>query len=257
MKVLFVGDVVGSLGRQVLKETIPLLKEKYHPDLIFVNAENIAHGKGINRASYDFLMSQGVNGITLGNHTYDNRSVLEFIDDVSNMARPANFPSCNPGVGVVYVPTKDKVVALVSVQGRTYMSPINCPFVTMDNLLPQIKQKTNLIIVDFHAEASSEKIAMGFYLDGRVSAVVGTHTHVPTADNRILPNHTAYITDIGMTGPLEGVIGVQKEPVISKFVTGMPSRFTVLESGTPQLNAVLIEIDEQTAHAKQITRINL
>ncbi len=257
MKVLFVGDVFGSLGRNVLEEKMPMLKKQYGPDLIFVNAENIAHGKGINKASYDFLMTLGVDAMTLGNHTYDNQSILSFIDEVPNLARPANFPENNPGTGVVYLTFQDKEIALVSIQGRTYMSPNNCPFVTMDQLLKQIRKKTPFIIVDFHAEASSEKIAMGYYLDGRVSAVVGTHTHVPTADNRILEHKTAYITDIGMTGPLEGVIGVQREPVISKFLTGMPARFNILETGPAQLNAVLIEIDDDTACATQITRINL
>ncbi len=257
MKILFVGDVFGSLGRNVLEEKMPMLKKQYKPDLIFVNAENIAHGKGINKASYDFLMTLGVDAMTLGNHTYDNQSILSFIDEVPNLARPANFPDNNPGTGVVYLTFQDKEIALVSIQGRTYMSPNDCPFVTMDQLLKQIRKKTPFIVVDFHAEASSEKIAMGYYLDGRVSAVVGTHTHVPTADNRILEHKTAYITDIGMTGPLEGVIGVQREPVISKFLTGMPARFNILETGPAQLNAVLIEIDEDTACATQITRINL
>ncbi len=257
MKVLFIGDIFGSLGRAFLAQELPKLKDKYEPDLIFANGENIAHGKGVNEAYYQFLVELGIDGITLGNHAFDNRSVLEFIDEVDNLIRPANFPDNNPGKGITYVCSNDQEVALISLQGRTFMSPSNCPFTTVDRLIDEAKRRTELIFVDFHAEASSEKVAMGLYLDGRVSAVVGTHTHVPTADERILPKKTAYITDIGMTGPLDGVIGMQAEPIIQKFKTGLPVRFNPMENGSAQLNAVLIEVDAQSKEASQITRINL
>jgi len=171
--------------------------------------------------------------------------------------RPANFPEANPGKGLTFIKFNTFEIAVISLQGRTFMAPIQCPFLKMDELIHEAKKRTNIIFVDFHAEATSEKIALGYYVDGRVSACMGTHTHVPTADERILSNGTAYQTDVGMTGPLDGVIGVQKENVINKFIHNIPTRFNAVEVGASQLNAVLIHINEKTGRATQIERIQI
>ena len=257
MKILFIGEIYGSLGREMIKEKLPKIKEKYKPHFIIANGENICHGKGINEKYYKFLLEQGVNVITLGNHTWDNRSVFDFIDDTDKLIRPANFPDSNPGKGLTFVKFNAYEVAVISIQGRTFMPMSNCPFEKVDKLIEEAKKRTNIIFVDFHAEATSEKVAMGYFLDGRASAVVGTHTHVPTADERVLAKGTAYITDVGMTGPLDGVIGVERENVINKFITGLPIRFNALEQGAAQLNAVLVDINEKTGKATAIERINL
>ena len=257
MKILFIGDIYGSLGRQMLQEQLPKIKETYKPHFIIANGENISHGKGINEKYYKFLLEQGVNVVTLGNHTWDNRSIFDFIDDTDKLVRPANFPESNPGKGLTFVKFNSHEVAVISIQGRTFMPMINCPFEKVEQLVEEAKKRTNIIFVDFHAEATSERVAMGYFLDGRVSAVVGTHTHVPTADDRVLSKGTAYITDVGMTGPLDGVIGVERENVINKFLTGLPIRFNAVEQGAAQLNAVLVDINEKTGKASSIQRINL
>lgn len=255
MNILFVGDVVGSIGRDMIKEYVPKLKEKYRPQITIINGENAAGGKGITDKIYRGFLEIGAQAVTLGNHTWDNKEIFDFIDGAKYLVRPANFPEGNPGEGIVYLKYNTEEVAVVSLQGRTFMPTIDCPFRKADELLNEAKKRTSLIFVDFHAEATSEKQAMGWYLDGRVSAVVGTHTHVQTADNRILPGGTAYLSDVGMTGPYDGILGVEREAVMKRFLTSMPVRFEVPKEGRSQLSAVLIELDNKTGKAKKMERI--
>lgn len=255
MNILFVGDVVGSLGRDMVKEYVPKLKEKYRPQITIINGENAAGGKGITEKIYRGFLEVGAQAVTLGNHTWDNKEIFDFIDGAKYLVRPDNFPEGNPGEGIVYLKYNAEEVAVISLQGRTFMPSIDCPFRKADELLNEAKKRTSIIFVDFHAEATSEKQAMGWYLDGRVSAVVGTHTHVQTADNRILPGGTAYLSDVGMTGPYDGILGVEREAVLKRFLTNMPVRFEVPKEGRTQLSAVLIELDNKTGKAKKMERI--
>lgn len=254
MKILFIGDVVGSPGRSMIQEYLPKLKRKFHPDITIVNGENAASGKGITGKIYHSFLESGANVITLGNHAWHNKDVFEFVDDAKFLIRPANFPEGNPGQGMTFFKANNQEVAVINLQGRTFLPAIDCPFRKVDELIEIAKKRTSIIFVDFHAEATSEKQAMGWYLDGRVVAVVGTHTHVQTADNRILHNGTAYITDVGMTGPYDGILGTEREAVIKKFLTGLPIRFEVT-TGRSQLNGVIIDIDHHTGQAKSIDRI--
>ncbi|OZM58646.1 TIGR00282 family metallophosphoesterase [Lottiidibacillus patelloidae] len=254
MKILFIGDVVGSPGRNMVNEYLPKLKRKYNPTFTIVNGENAASGKGITEKIYRGFLQAGAQAITLGNHTWDKRDIFEFIDDAPHLVRPANFPKDTPGKGYTLLKVNNLLLAVVNLQGRTFLPPIDCPFRKADEIIAEVKKHTPYIFVDFHAEATSEKQAMGWYLDGKVSAVVGTHTHVQTADERILPNGTAYITDVGMTGPYDGILGVEKEAVLKRFLTSLPVRFEVT-SGREQLNAVLMNFDNQTGKAEDIKRI--
>lgn len=254
MNILFVGDVVGALGREMVKEYLPKLKNYFHPHLTVVNGENSAGGRGITEDIYKQLLDAGANVITLGNHAWDNKNIFEFIDRAKYMARPANFPQA-PGTGIVYVRINDIEAAVINLQGRTFMNPLECPFQKAEELVKEAKNRTDIIFVDFHAEATSEKQAMGWFLDGKVSAVVGTHTHVQTADNRVLPAGTAYLSDVGMTGPYDGILGMEKDPVIYRFLTSLPARFEVPKNGRKQLSACLIQIDKKTGKAKSIERI--
>lgn len=254
MKLLFIGDVVGSPGRKMVEQYLPKLKEKHKPNVIVMNGENAAGGKGITEKIYRAFLEQGVHVVTLGNHAWDQRDIFEFIDDAKALIRPANLPEGAPGKGIVYVQVENMEVAIINLQGRIFLPAIDCPFKKADELIEEASRRTPMIFVDFHAEATSEKQAMGWYLDGRVSAVVGTHTHVQTADARILPKGTAYITDVGMTGPYDGILGVDREAVLRKFLTSLPVRFEVKE-GRSQLNAVLIDIDAKTGRANKIERI--
>jgi len=255
MKILFIGDVCGSIGRDMVKEYVPKLKEKYRPQVTIINGENSAGFKGITEKIYREFLEIGAQVITLGNHTWDNREIFEFIDDAKYMIRPANFPANNPGKGIVYLKVNQNEVAVINLQGRTFMNPSDCPFHKVDELIEEAKKRTNIIFVDFHAETTSEKQAMGWYLDGRASAVVGTHTHVQTADNRVLPDGTAFICDVGMTGFYDGILGVEKDSVIKRFLTSLPTRFEPPKSGRPQLNGVLVDVDETTGKARSIERI--
>jgi 2',3'-cyclic-nucleotide 2'-phosphodiesterase len=255
MYILFIGDVVGSPGRDMVKEYVPKLKEKYRPHITIINGENAAGGKGITNEIYRQFLEFGAQAVTLGNHTWDNREIFEFIDQAKYLVRPANFPEETPGKGIVYLKMNELEVAVISLQGRTFMTAIDCPFKKADALIEQAKKRTSIIFVDFHAEATSEKQAMGWYLDGRVSAVIGTHTHVQTSDNRVLPNGTAYLTDVGMTGPYDGILGVEKDLVIKRFITSLPVRFEVPKTGRALLSAALIQIDPKTGLAKKIERI--
>jgi metallophosphoesterase (TIGR00282 family) len=253
MNILFVGDVVGSLGRDMIKEYVPKLKEKFRPQITIINGENAAGGKGITEMIYRSFLEAGAQAVTLGNHTWDNKEIFDFIDEAKYLVRPANFPSGNPGNGIVYLKYNAIEVAIISLQGRTFLPAIDCPFRKADELIQEARKRTPIIFVDFHAEATSEKQAMGWYLDGRVSAVIGTHTHVQTADHRILSEGTAYMSDVGMTGPYDGILGVEREAVLKRFITSLPVRFEIPKEGRTQLSAVLIDIDNQTGKAKKIT----
>ncbi|MRX70669.1 TIGR00282 family metallophosphoesterase [Bacillus lacus] len=254
MNILFVGDIVGSPGRDMLKQYLSKLKSKYRPDLTIVNGENAANGKGLTEKLYHEILELGADIITMGNHTWDKKEIFDFIDSAPNMIRPANFPEGTPGRGIHYIKTNGKEIAVINLQGRTFLAPIDCPFRKAEELVEEAAKRTPLIFVDFHAEATSEKQAMGWFLDGKVSAVVGTHTHVQTADERILEKGTAYITDAGMTGPYDGILGVEKDMVIKRFLTSLPVRFEVAE-GRAQLSAVLIQVDKQSGRAKKIQRL--
>ncbi|MCY8634677.1 2',3'-cyclic-nucleotide 2'-phosphodiesterase [Bacillus spizizenii] len=254
MRILFIGDVVGSPGRDMVKEYVPKLKTKYKPHFTIINGENAAHGKGLTEKNYHSLIQSGADAITMGNHTWDKKEIFDFIDDVPNLVRPANFPEGTPGKGITYVKANGKELAVINLQGRTFLPPLDDPFLKADELVAEASKRTPYIFIDFHAEATSEKLALGWYTDGRASAVVGTHTHVQTADNRILPKGTAYITDVGMTGPYDGILGMDRETIIKRFKTNLPVRFTVAE-GKTTLSGVVIDIDDQTKKAVKIERI--
>ncbi|WP_343310485.1 2',3'-cyclic-nucleotide 2'-phosphodiesterase [Bacillus atrophaeus] len=254
MRILFIGDVVGSPGRDMVKEYVPKLKTKYKPNFTIINGENAAHGKGLTEKIYHSLMQAGADAITMGNHTWDKKEIFDFIDDVPHLVRPANFPEGTPGKGITYVKANGKELAVINLQGRTFLPPLDDPFQKADELIAEAAKRTPYIFIDFHAEATSEKLAIGWYTDGRASAVVGTHTHVQTADNRILPKGTAYITDVGMTGPYDGILGMDRETIIKRFKTNLPVRFSVAE-GKTTLSGVVIDIDDQTKKAVKIERI--
>lgn len=257
MRIMFIGDVVGSLGRETITTYLPKLKKKYHPQVTIVNGENAAGGRGITEKIYKKFLQDGVDVITLGNHTWDNRDIFNFIADAKKMIRPVNFPKETPGVGCVYVKVNASELAVINLQARTFMTAIDDPFTAIDQLLEQVHKKTTNVFVDFHGETTSEKQAMGWYLDGRVSAVIGTHTHVQTNDARILPKGTAYLSDVGMTGPYDGVLGMKKEAVIEKFITALPRRFEVIETGRSILSGCVIDIDDLTGKARHIELIQI
>lgn len=255
MKFLFIGDIVGSPGRDMVTQYLPKLKEKYRPQVTIVNGENAAAGKGITEKIYKQFLQLGVQAITMGNHTWNKKEIIDFIDDAPYLIRPANFPENNPGKGIIYLNINSQEVAIINLQGRTFLDPHDDPFKIGDELIEEARKRTNIIFIDFHAEATSEKQAFAWYVDGRASAVVGTHTHTQTADERILPNGTAFITDVGMTGPYDGILGVEKESVINRFLTNMPVRFEVDKKGRNQLNGCLIDVDPTTGKAIRIERI--
>ncbi|MCM3745935.1 TIGR00282 family metallophosphoesterase [Paenibacillus pasadenensis] len=256
MKVMFIGDIVGSVGRSALRKALPALRGKYNPDIIIVNGENAAAGRGITAAIAKEFFDLGVNGITMGNHTWDNRDLFEWIDDEPRLVRPANFSSEAPGIGSAVIKAGSKKLGILNVQGRTFLPPNDCPFRAADDHLERLQRETNCVLVDFHAEATSEKIAMGWYMDGRASIVVGTHTHVQTNDDRILPQGTAFLTDVGMTGPMDGILGMERDAVLYKFLTGMPSRFVVAE-GDWHLHGIVATLDEATGRAQRLEKIRL
>lgn len=255
MKLLFIGDVVGALGRDMVKEYLPKLKEKYRPQITIINGENAAGGRGITEKIYREFLEWGAQAVTMGNHTWDNREIFQFIDHAKNLVRPANFPKGTPGEGLKYLKLNQLEIAVINLQARTFMPALDDPFQKAEELIQEAQKRTPIIFVDFHGEATSEKQAMGWYLDGQVSAVVGTHTHVQTADNRILPSGTAYISDVGMTGPYDGILGMERGAVIHRFLTSLPVRFEVPKDGRTLLSAVLIELDEKSGKAKKIERI--
>ncbi|WP_342525794.1 TIGR00282 family metallophosphoesterase [Chryseomicrobium sp. FSL W7-1435] len=245
MKILFIGDIVGSIGRDALESYLPRLKRKYQPDAIIVNGENAAAGRGITKKIYDELLFMGVDVVTMGNHTWDQKEIFDFIDDADYLIRPANFSEEAPGKGHVTISKNGKELTVMNLHGRVFLPAHDCPFKMVDSMVEEAQKISPYIFVDFHAEATSEKIAFGWHLDGRASVVVGTHTHVQTADNRILPQGTAYITDVGMTGPYDGILGMGRESVLYKFKTNLPARFEVPKTGRAVISGYFVELNEQ------------
>jgi metallophosphoesterase (TIGR00282 family) len=255
MKILFIGDTVGSAGRAIVKQYLKDLQSQFKVDLTVLNCENAAAGFGITPKIADELLDWGIDVLTSGNHVWDKKEIMPYLNQNTRILRPANYPPGNPGRGAVVLKTRSGLdAAVLNLQGRVFMNPIDDPFRTADAELAKIPAHIKVIFVDMHAEATSEKVAMGWYLDGRVSAVVGTHTHVPTADETILPKGTAYQTDAGMTGPFDSILGVMREDVIRRFLTQIPTKF---ESASldARLNAVLIDVDPETGKARKIERI--
>jgi len=239
MRVLYIGDVFGTLGQEALRKYLPKLKQDFKPHLIFLNAENIDRGFGITEEIYKELMTMGISVLTMGNHTFRNRKIFDFIQG-SNIVRPLNYDDSVPGVGYKTIQFNGEKVTVVNLLGRVFMGdPLDNPFKLIDQLLPTLD--SDYVFIDFHAEATSEKIAFALHVDGRVTAVVGTHTHVPTADAMILPQGTMYITDIGMTGAKYGILGAKKELQIEKFITGMRGKVVEETEGPLQMNAVFID----------------
>ncbi|MFC1701079.1 TIGR00282 family metallophosphoesterase [Patescibacteria group bacterium] len=257
MNVLFFGDIVGRPGRQALKKILPEWKNKYQPDLIIANGENSSHGKGITKKCLDEILSIGVDLITLGDHSFDQKETISLLENKKNhIIRPANYPSDTPGSGYYILEIGSKKVIIINLIGQTYMSEqYDNPFTKANEILEQIKDEANIIIVDFHAEATSEKVCMGWHLDGRVSAVLGTHTHIPTADARILTNGTAYISDVGMVGSKDSSLGMDKDIAIKRFLTQIKTKFEIAQ-GPVIVNAVLLENNKngKTKEIKQLQK---
>ena len=255
--ILVVGDIVGRPGRRALREVLPDLQKQRRIDCAIANAENAAGGSGVTPQIVTELLNSGIDVLTSGDHIWRNRAVYQVIGREERILRPANYPDETPGHGSqVYTLHSGVKIGVVNIVGRVFMSPADCPFHAVVDEIEAVKKETPLIVVDFHAEATSEKIAMGRFLDGRVTAVIGTHTHVQTADERILPGGTAYITDIGMTGPCDSVIGRDVELVIKHFITQLPQRFEVAKKGV-ELQGVFIRADENTGRAVSIERVNV
>lgn len=253
MRLLFIGDIYGKTGRQMVEQYLPKLKSHYRPAVTIVNAENAAHGRGLTHKIYRHLLELGVDAMTMGNHTWDNREIFDFIDGAERLVRPANYPEGTPGKGLQLIRVDSIEIAVINLMGRVFLPALDDPFRTAARLVDIARRRTPIIFVDIHAETTSEKIALGRYLDGAVSAVIGTHTHVQTADERIFPGGTAYLTDVGMTGPYDGIIGVDRELVLKRFLTGLPVRFENAE-GPGQLGAVIIDIDKNSGKTTRIER---
>jgi 2',3'-cyclic-nucleotide 2'-phosphodiesterase len=256
VRILFIGDIVGRPGRDLVKQGLASIVEHHAIDLVIANAENAAAGFGITREIGEQLLDLGIDVMTSGNHIWDKREALDYIGIEPRLLRPANYPAGAPGNGSYLARTPAGVtVGVINVMGRVFMLSIDDPFVVVRREIEALKARTRVIFVDFHAEATSEKIAMGWHLDGLVTAVVGTHTHVQTADDRILPRGTAYLTDVGMTGPHDSIIGVEVEAALGRFLTGLPAKFETA-TGNPRLHAVIVEADEQTGRATDIERLS-
>jgi 2',3'-cyclic-nucleotide 2'-phosphodiesterase len=256
MNILFIGDVVGRPGRELVRRGLRPLVEHHAVDLVIANVENAAAGFGITREIGDEFLKWGVDVMTSGNHIWDKKEVIEYIGAEPRLLRPANYPAGVPGRGGYVARTRrDEPVGVINAMGRVFMLNIDDPFAVVPHEAEAMRHWARVIIVDFHAEATSEKIAMGWHLDGKVTAVFGTHTHVQTADERVLPNGTAYITDAGMTGPHDSIIGMDREASLGRFLNGMPSKFEPA-TGNPRLNGVVITADASTGRATRITRIS-
>ena len=253
MRILFISDIMGRPGRKCLAEGLPVLRKRHgEQDFLIANGENAAAGRGLTQKILEELFSLGVDGVTSGNHIWDKSEFVSHLSESARVIRPANYPEACPGQGVMKLEKNGKTLVVINLQGRVFLPPLDCPFRVADDLLRTIDDRC--ILVDFHAEATSEKRALGLYLDGRVSAVLGTHTHVQTADEEVLPGGTAYISDAGMTGGHGGVIGMKAECVLPRFLTGMPSRFEVSEENV-RVEGVLLEIDDESGRACAIERI--
>lgn len=259
LRILFLGDIVGVPGRAMLQKHLPSIKEQFSIDAVIVNGENsAATGRGITPRIMRFFKHNGVSVVTSGNHIWASRDIHDYFLTNNDLIRPANFPADCPGSGVTTFMVKGLTVAVINVQGRIFMREhVSCPFRAVESILTYLKSRTNIIVVDMHAEATSEKMGLGFFLDGRVSAVVGTHTHIQTTDNRVLPQGTAYISDLGMAGALNSMIGMKKEPIIQNFLMQMPSKFSVETEGPMLLSGVFIDIETSTGKARDIQRIRI
>ncbi len=257
MRIIFIGDIVGKGGRNAVKALLPSIINKFKLDFVIANGENAAGGFGITEKIANDLFNIGINVITTGNHVWDKKEFIPEISKIDRIIRPSNYPPGVPGYGSVVIQTNNGLkIGVLNLSGRVFMSNIDCPFRKGMEEIKKLKEQTNIIIVDFHAEATSEKIAFGYYVDGNVSAVIGTHTHVQTADEKILPGGTAYITDVGMTGPVNSIIGIEIDQIIQRFLTNMPMRFEVAK-GNCTLSAVILEINEETGKATAIQRLQL
>jgi len=257
MKVLFIGDIVGKIGRQTVRALLPNLVSRYKIGLVIANGENAAAGFGITEKTAVELFGSGIHVITTGNHVWDKKEVLPYIAKENRLLRPLNFPTGTPGTGsIVCAATGGERVAVVNISGRVFMNTLDCPFRTGREEIDRLRKETGVIIVDFHAEATSEKRAFGYYMDGLASAVIGTHTHVQTADETILDGGTAYITDAGMTGPATSVIGIEKDQIIERFLTLMPRKYDVAE-GKAMLSGVVVEINAENGRATGIQRLQI
>jgi 2',3'-cyclic-nucleotide 2'-phosphodiesterase len=257
IRLLFIGDIVGRPGRDLVRHGLRGIVDYHRIDFVIANAENAAAGFGITREIGDQLLDWGVEVMTSGNHIWDKKEALDYIGAEPRLIRPANYPAGAPGNGSYLARTRDgRSVGVVNAMGRVFMLNIDDPFQVVLREIEALRKRTRIVFVDFHAEATSEKIAMGWHLDGKVTAVVGTHTHVQTADERILPKGTAYLTDVGMTGPHDSIIGVEVEPALNRFLTALPQKFETA-TGNPRLNAVVIEADEASGVATDIERLSL
>jgi len=256
MRFLIVGDIIGKPGRNILHKKLPEMREALAIDAVIVNGENAAGGMGITPEVCEEILSYGVEVITSGNHIWDKKEISAYIDNQERLLRPLNYPPGVPGRGSIVLETRGVKWAVINLSGRVFMPALDCPFRTVKREVETLRQITNIILVDFHAEASSEKIAMGWFLDGWVSCVFGTHTHVATADERILPKGTGYITDIGMTGSRESVIGIEIEQVLSRFLTALPTKFKVAKNDVV-LNGIVVEVDDSTGKTTEISRVSV
>ena len=257
MKILFIGDVVGKPGRQAVAQVVPKLRRERDVEMVIANGENSAHGAGLTASTVKELLAAGVDVITSGDHVWDQKEIYEVIDREPRLIRPLNYPSPAPGRGSVVVTVAERFsVAVLNLVGRVYMPATDCPFKAAQAEVTRLRKQTNIIFVDMHAEATSEKMAMGWFLDGQVSAIAGTHTHVATADERVLPKGTAFISDAGMTGPHDSVLGRDSQAVISRFLTQLPQRLEVAEHDIV-LNGVIVDVDENTGLARRIERVRV
>ncbi len=257
MKILFIGDIAGKPGRRAVRELLPEIIFQHKIDFVIANCENAAAGFGVTRDVVEELYGNHINVLTSGNHIWDKREVNEFIGDYETLLRPANYPAGSPGWGSVVRPDSSGIsCGVINLMGRVFMKPIDCPFRAAEREIEKMKKYTKTIIIDMHAEATSEKEAMGWFLDGRVSAVLGTHTHVQTADESVLPGGTAYITDVGMTGPFNSIIGIRKDAVIERFLTQIPNKFDVAKDDV-RLQGVVIDVDGKSGKAAGIERLTV
>jgi 2',3'-cyclic-nucleotide 2'-phosphodiesterase len=257
MRIFFIGDVFGKPGRRVLQENLPAVIQEHGVDFCIANVENAAGGFGITPQLADELLQSDIDLLTSGNHIWDKRAIIPYLAEQPRLLRPHNYPSGTPGTGVYVGNTRSGIrIGVVNIQGRVFMPSLDCPFTVGDTAVEQIRRQTRIILVDFHGEASSEKQAFGWYMDGRVTAVLGTHTHVQTADERILPKGTAYITDVGMTGPYDSVIGSLQNLALERFLRQIPVRLEPA-NGNPRLCGAVVDIDESSGKARAILRINL
>jgi len=257
MKILFVGDIVGKPGRRAVRELLPEIMREYRIDFVIANCENAAAGFGVTRDVVEELYGNHINVLTSGNHIWDKKEIAEFVEEYDTLLRPANYPAGTPGRGsVVSHDPSGASCGVINLMGRVFMRPIDCPFRVAEREIEAMGNRSRAIVVDMHAEATSEKEAMGWFLDGRVSAVLGTHTHVQTADERILPGGTAYITDVGMTGPFNSIIGIKKDEVIERFLTQVPNKFDVAKDDV-RLQGVVVDIDGKTGRAEGIERLSV